>query len=349
MARKKSKRNGMKNIEPAVMSISLTFPGIAGQSQQYADLSQIASLINRRFYRQGLNWAVAGFKIKNVTGTSNASIVVSKLPNTWVMANSWEKSFRTWNQMIKESVEEDLSLKPRFLDFKVFADSQHHTNGSATNLLPLAFDGTPATPGDWDYSTIHVPDTGATTGASLATVNRVVNEFDLIATGGSYPGAGASGNNAVSLIEGYASSRALPNVLDPNTPDDARSITGGTPQNWMEAIFNEGMIQDSEVVRDLQTQNEIAPYPFENDGTNPDTMYPNGANQLSGVQIHDFVDFTNTTISGTGYVKGGNFPCGLIRFDAFLPAGAAPQTFSLIIDLVPGHHRGYMAETMTEM
>ena len=85
------------------------------------------------------------------------------------------------------------------------------------------------------------------------------------------------------MIEGYASSRALPNVLDPNTPDDARSITGGTPQNWMEAIFNEGMIQDSEVVRDLQTQNEIAPYPFENDGTNPDTMYPNGANQLSGV------------------------------------------------------------------
>ena len=45
-------------------------------------------------------------------------------------------------------------------------------------------------------------------------------------------------------------------------------------------------------------------------------------------------------------IKGGNFPCGLVRFDW------TPETTSNIviqIDLVPGNHRGYLCEPMTEM
>lgn len=352
MAKNKSKSTYNK-IQPSELTLTFSFDALLGQSFRFIDISQVASLVNRRFYRQGLNWAVAGMKIKNVTGTSNATITVSKLPNTWIMSNSWEKSFRTWAEMQNKALEMDESVRPRFNDFKIYADAEHHNLGSIANLLPRPADaaGTFATPGDWDYSVIRVPDSSKVDPTSTGfDIEREVNTFDLIATGQSYPGVSpVTTNDAVSLIEGYAASRALPNIADPNTPADARDSGGTTPENWMSAIFNEGLVQDSEILSDLQTRNEIAPYPFENDGTSIDTMYPGGANQLSGLALHDFCDFTSTTISGTNYIKGGNFPCGLIRIDSFTPAGAETQSFSMTLDLVPGTHRGYMAESMVEM
>lgn len=350
MAKKRNRNsrrsNGMKmkKIEPAPMTFSFSLSTLTQSStvSDYVDLSQVASLVNRRFYRQGLNWAVAGMKIITSEGF-RGNVVVSKLPTTWVMSNSWEKSFHAWKDMTDKAAEETESIKPRFHDFKVFADATHHQQGSAANLLPVAAGGI-MNPGDWDYSVIQVPDTAI----PAVGLQQTVHEFDLIATGANFPGVSpATTNDAVSLIEGYAASRALPDILDPNTPDDARSITGANPQNWMSAIFNEGLTQDSDVVRDLQTRNEIAPYPFENDGTNVDTMYPNGANQGPGLQWHDIDEITSTTVGGVSRIKGGNFPCGLIRFD--VQNSTEQDHFAYLqIDLIPGDHRGYLAESMME-
>ena len=348
MARKYSAKKRMNKIEPAVQTLTLVSDVIGGSSPtvtQYLDLSQVASLANRRFYRQGINWAVAGIKILNLTGYTG-TVQVSKLPNTWIMSNAWEKGFRAWMKMIREATEEAESIRPRFLDFKIYADNDHAVKGSALNLLPVSYVGgvpTPATAGEWDYSVFEIP--LSTTDASAAGGNSVSR--DVVATGPSYVGAGASGNFAVSLIEGYASGRALPNIEDPNMPEDASLAGGNLPQNWMTALFNDGTEQDSEVIQDLETQNNIAPYPFENDGVNTDTMYPGGANQLVGMQVHDSEFITPTTIGGTTRIKGGNFPCGLVRFD-FANSGSA-SALLIQVDLVPGNHRGYLCEPMTEM
>jgi hypothetical protein len=336
--RKYSKRS---KIEPAVMTMTFATPGTSA-SRSYIDLSQVASLVNRRFYRQGINWAVAGFKVSSLkTGTVN----VFKLPNTWVMANSWEKGFRAWNRMIKEATSEAQSIRPKFMDFKVYADQEHAVAGSAANLLPRSAAGATATPGEWDYSTFEIPLSNVD--ASAAGGNSVTR--DVIATGASYAAPGASGNFAVSLIEGYASSRALPDIEDPNMPDDASDASGSLAENWMTALFNEGNQQDAEVIQDLETQNNIAPYPFENDGVNVDTMYPGGANQLAGLEWHDFVTIyeTNAT-NGVGIqrMKGGNFPCGLICID-WTPNESANLVIQ--IDLIPGNHRGYLCEKMGDM
>ena len=168
-------------------------------------------LVNRRFYRQGINWAVAGIKVITQAGFEGY-VSVSKLPDTWVMANAWEKSFRAWQKMNDEAMEETDSVKPRFLDFKIYADADHHAAGFGANLLPEArgplnagFDA-----GEWESSKLVVPLLGGNTGTR-----------EFIATGPNYPGAGASGFDAVSLIEGYAASRALPAIEDPNAPTDA--------------------------------------------------------------------------------------------------------------------------------
>jgi hypothetical protein len=319
------------------------------------DLSQIASLVNRRFYRQGLNWAVAGFKIISDAGAGE--VTVSKLPNTWVLSNSWEKSFRVWQRMNREAMEENESVRPRFLDFKIYADATHHEAGFAGNLLPFSSAGAYEY-GEWESSKIFYPNT-ATAGA----VGNV--ETEIIGVGQNYPGVSTvTGHNAVSMIEGYAASRSLPQVTDPNTPSDVDDADGSTPENWMTAIFNDGTNQYAEVLDVLTDENNQSPYPFENgidirpnlpDGSvNPnfgqpytDTMYPGGANQGPGLQVHDITNITNTTVGGVTRLKGGNFPCGLVRFTVTNVAELGSAL--LLIDLVPGNHRGYLCEPMTEM
>ena len=96
-------------------------------------------------------------------------------------------------------------------------------------------------------------------------------------------------------------------------------------------------------------ENNIAPYPFENDGVNTDTMYPNGANNASGLQVHDFKPYSATTLGGAINLKGGMFPCGLMRIQHSVTTAATAHNLVIQVDLVPGHHRGYLCEPMTDM
>ncbi len=338
----KRKYSKMTKIEPSVQTLTFAITATdTGKEFNYIDLSQCASILNRRFYRQGVNWAVSGFKILSGAGITG-EISINKLPNTWVMSNAWEKGFRAWQRMNNEALQESPSVKPKFLDFKIYMNEDHHVSGISRNLLPLssATSSAPllvALPGEWEYSKLRIPDA-----TSQSTRDR-----EILAVGASFPGNGASGLNAVSLIEGYAASRGLPNVLDPNTPDDAALVDGIAPQNWMAALFNEGTEQTSDVIEDMITENNIAPYPFENDGVNTDTMYPGGANQLSSLEMNDIEFITGTTIGGTTRMKGGNFPCGLIEIA--INSFARDDVFLLQVNLVPGTHRGYLCEPMTEM
>jgi len=334
-----------RKLEPSPLTLTFKSDGVTGGSteQFFIDLSQCASLVNRRFYRQGLNWAVAGIKI--VT-SGDGVLYTHKLPNTWTMSNSWHKGFAAWQKMNNEALEESESVRPRFLDFKIYANSRHHAKGIISNLLPINLVTDPAgalafntaVAGEWDSSKFVIPRTdGSDTALSR----------EVLAVGPSYPGASpVTGLDAVSLIEGYASSRALPDILDPNVPADSVLVAGNIPENWLGAIDNDGTRQDEAVMDDMITENNIAPYPFENDGFHNDTMYPGGANQLTGLEIHDTSFITTSTIGGMTRIQGGNFPCGLMAF-SWSPEGTS--NIVVQVELVPGPHRGYLAMPMQEM
>lgn len=321
-------------IQPS--ELTMTFELIGGKS--YIDLSQCASLVNRRFYRQGLNWAVADFKFifqEQPSSGNGIAISVSKLPNTWVMSNAWEKGFRAWMRQQKQALEENPSAKPKFLDFKIHADADHRSAGFSKNLLPATDSVTVGSGnyavGEWAPSKVYTP--------SFTGLPANVNGFDIKAIGANdFP------NATVSLIEGYASSRALPNIVDPNLPSDIDDTDDDTPENWITAMFNEGTGQDTEILVDMQSDNNQAPYPYEGDGTATDTQYPGGANNASGMTRHDTAFITSTTIGGVTHLKGGSFPCGLIKIDTGILEAAILQ-----ITLVPGNHRGYLCESMVEM
>ena len=345
MGMAKKRYSKVANIEPSVLRLTFQYQMEANSAPSfYVDLSQVASIVNRRFYRQGINWAVSGFKFLNTASVSGGvktpfegSITISKLPNTWVMSNAWTKAFKAWQKMNREALAETESVRPKFLDFKIYADDEHHTAGFGANLMPISAQGTAAVPGEWIPSKIHVPFGPASPGNTT--------ELEFKAVGSNYNGAVAP---VVSLIEGYAASRGLPNVVDPNTPGDSDDADGSTPENWMSALFNTGTDQTSEVIEDMTLENNIAPYPFENDGVHTDTMYPNGANQMDGLEVHDIEAVTVTTIGATTRMNGGNFPCGLIKF-TFGNNTDVLQFGTFFIDLVPGTHRGYLCEPMLEM
>ncbi len=362
MARRKARMPQGKKLQPVPLTMTFDL-GILNPSPStdvnttrtvFIDLSQCASLVSRKFFRQGLVWATGGMKLTTVAtdvdgnpvvGNPAGRLIVRKLPRTWTMSNAWHKGFAAWSKMQNEALDEADSVKPKFNDFKIFMDESHHNAGVGANYLPISA-GTVApsfqvaTPGTWDMSEIVIP----TWGDPGDSKNR-----EIIAVGANYPGAGASGLDAVSLIEGYAASRGLPDIRDPNVPADAASAAGNTPQNWISATFSEATDQDADVLTDLISDNTKAPYPFENDGTATDTMYPGGANQLTGSQISNFEYITGSTIGGNTHIPGESYPCGLIRIDLLNYDQTNYQKNILQISLVPGPHRGYMCQAMQEM
>lgn len=347
-------------IEPAVTE--LTFfpdpvpvmgegPGLpAAKAVYYIDLNQCNSLVNRKLFRQGLVNAVTGIKCTftstqagvEFTNVPQGKITIEKLPTTWIMANAWSHSYRAWRKMIADALEEAPSIKPRYLDFKIYADAEHHAAGFPANMLPISGDSsTPAVSGEWESSNLRIPVGPLNPGDTT--------DREILAVGPNYPGVGASGANAVSAIEGYSAGRRLPDILDPNVPDDASDVVGQFPENWITAIFNEGTEQSRGVIIDMVEENTIAPYPFENDGINLDTMYPGGANQLIGLQIHDFERITGSTIGATTRLRGGAFPCGLIKISIYNYDQVYELQPKIMVQLAPGPNDGLLALPMQEM
>lgn len=315
-------RRTSNKIQPAEMTLQLLTPSVpAGTVGSFtADLSQIASLVNRRFYRQGLNWAVAGIKILTA---NTGSVSVSKLPNTWVTSNAWEKAFRAWNKQQMDMVDESgaQSAVARFRDFKIYADVQHVTDTFANNLLPYdgAFPPAPFAPGEWEASQIVIPNSGAP-GVNV--------EWSLHMVGVNFNNPGLSRG----IIEGYADSRAFPQSPDPVSPNM------DSTNNWLSQMFDTGD-NIGAVLDNATDKNDNLPY--------PQVDYPGGETQAPTLQTHDFAFITTSTIGGITRLKGGNFPCGLVRFD-WVPSDTT-SNIRIQIDLVPGSHRGYLAEPMTEM
>ena len=323
----------MPKMDPAPLTFNMPLPAVSGNTVKYCDLSQIASILNRRFYRQGLQWAVQGFTLH--TFASAGVMEISRVPSTWTAANGWMKAMSAWNKQQMDAVEEAgaESAVARFRDFKIFADEQHVANGFADNLLPgVKLGATPgwqvAIPGEWEPSQIVVPNILAD--ASGSEVDPV--EYLLHMTG-------INNNSGLSrgIIEGYADSRAFPHSPDPVAP------AIGSSQNWLRQMFDVGN-DNVPITSNATERNDELPY--------RQVEYPGGEIQLPGMDFHDAINITSTTVGGKSTAKGGVFPCGLVKLKYSSTLGATQQgeyLSVLQIHLVPGSARGYMTETMQEM
>ncbi len=305
----------MAKLQPAVMTLNFSGDG-------FIDLSQSASIVNRRFYRQGLNWAVSGFTVQ-FSGSATGNVRIETLPTTWVSSNAWHKAFAMWLKQQNDAIEEAgaESAVAKFRDFKIFMDTVHVTAGFSANLLPTYGDGSANfTAGEWDPSQIVVPNILTDSGGS--DVDPAEYYLHMV---------GVNNNGGVSrgIIDGYENSRSYPHSPDPVSP------TLGSAQNWMRQMFDVGN-DSSDIVTNATDSNDNLPY--------PQTNYPGGDTQAPGLQLHSAHAVSSTTISNRFTIPGCTVPCGLLKFTNDTGVNAQLQ-----VHLMPGDHRGYLAEPMQDM
>lgn len=342
MARRSYNKKRGKKIQPAPLNMSFTAAG--GTATNWIDLSQCASIVNRRFYRQGINWAVAGFTV-TVTGTTTSpgSVTISKVPNTWMASNAWHKSFAMWNKMNDMVLDDDPSIKPRYHDFKVYLnrdmkDATYQTDISAPVdeqiLLPTDAAYNLPVRGEWEYSTIQMPNVLADGTPAPGVTSEFTLHFLDDAT-----------QNSKGMIQGYAHSRARPQPVDPNVT----TVVGTTePENWMTGLFDVG--DNLPDIRDnLDDDNDEPPYKVGVHGSGVE-YYPGSESQLSAPEVVGYAVISNAggsnAITAQRKIQGANFPCGLIQIDTAL---AGVTSYDIVVHLVPGIHKGYLCEPMQDM
>jgi hypothetical protein len=320
----------MAKLQPSVMTLNFRLDGTSG----FIDLSQACSLVNRRFYRQGLQWAVSGVSLtQNTASTTAGSLTVETLPTTWVSSNAWHKSFASWLKQQNEAIEEygAESTVAKFRDFKIFMDTAHvqafldaGSDLNVTNMLPRTAVST-FTAGEWDPSQIVVPNyvVDPATG-SPALVDPA--EFYLHMVGANFGPSSASRG----MIDGYQYSRAFPQSPDPVSPAQDSNF------NWMRDMFDVGN-DSSEIVDNATDNNDQLPY--------PQVDYPGGDTQAPQLQlISEHYISGAQTIDRRISVSGFMAPCGLIKI------GNQPGTaLDIQVHLMPGTHIGYLAEPMQDM
>lgn len=327
-----------RKIQPAPKKIYFSMP--QGVSIAYIDTAHALSVTNRRFYRQGMNIAVGNMKLMSLD-TEAQSIGVQTIQDSWVASNAWVKSFKTWQKMQYEfGLDESPSVKPKYNDFKIFMDESmfdvwafayatdpasggFQTSSTDVNgiLSPANFfnpvDATAIyKPGEWVYSKFNVPATGGAT----------TNDYHMLMHGSDTAAA-------VGLIHNYALSRSVPQSPDPQT--------GIAADNVFTALFDEGTVQTTAVLDDLLDENDEVPYDLDE--------YPGGATNALAPELVHYDGFSATNNSGLiQSMNTGPFnaQCGLIKIQRY---GSTDQSLVIELTLVPGSHRGYLAQTMEDV
>ncbi len=328
--RNNNKMTRRKKLQPATMQMQFVIPN----GTSYLDIALAASISNRRSYKQeNTKYAVGEFEF--LSGGTNGTLIVEKLPETWVYDNAYQKSRALWHKMNDQVLDDEPSIKGKYSDFKILMDSdmylvandiQTDSNTAGKILTPVQlvggankfteanFTGAVAPLADWSWSQLTVPNdpgTGATTNYFIHAV-------------------GASTAVTKGMIEGYALSRSRPQETDPNVP----SLNG-----WMTELFDVGEQLDE--LRDvIEIDNDEPPYPVGEDGGLTE-FYPGGSTEFPGLQTHSFVQFTTTTVSNKTRMMGGLFQNGLMKF-----TNNTGSSVSLILHMLPGNHRGYYCEEM---
>jgi hypothetical protein len=329
MAKRKYKA---KKMQPAVTR--LWFHINSRNTSNYIDLSLAASAANRRFYRQGLSWAVAGMTLHTApdseTTTVTGNFDVSKIPETWMAANAHTMVKNIWMKSQDQVLDDQPSIAAKYRDFKIYMDDdmvgaiRQGVGSNPANdgeiLMPIDRRNLTALPGEWVYSTIQLPNAG---GSGAPT------EVNLHMVGANV----TTGTQSRGLITGYGLARSRPQLVDPNVPSDV---------GWITDVFDVADNLD-EIRLDVADNNDLPPYRVGDTQTGTtDEYYPGGENNQPNTQLHTVEFISGTTVGGKTHVNGGIFPCGLIRFDWAITQ--AETSMFLAVDLVPGTHKGYLAE-----
>lgn len=329
----------MPKIEPAVTQLCY----LLANADNYIDIAKDLSVVNRRLYRQGRTYAVQNVQIYFDGANSGArdhqqqvrSIMVSTIPNTWVVHNAWKKGFAHWQKQQKEALAMvgGSSARPRWADFKVGMDATHIQLDSSSGDQDISIDTRAG-----DFSTTLVPDEWKISEYVWEDDNGV-DKNPLIHMLGQVDG---TQTNFVGLVENYGDSRPQPALSEPLLPADASDSI------YSRLIATED-VADA-LIDNIEGKNDQPPYDSD--------AYPGGASVMTVAHPVAFaaVNVTNP-VANTGPFLA---PCGLLKVtvDAWDDADVDPSNVGtdltdisvsntqVIVTVAPGPYRGVLASPM---
>ncbi len=286
----------------------------------FIDIAQCLSIVNRKSYRQGMNYAISNMKFIAIEG---GAIQVLSLPNNWCMDNATTKMFELWKSQRAEVLKESPSLKAKWSDFKVFMNKEHAAATVAANLTPVdPVTQVPYSLGEWQVSEITTPVDGGASGTAHQSTIHVVG--DNVPAGGFIQG----GTTSIGAIAEYSRSRALIQSPDPATPGAGTSLN----------VFNIQSSHDEmavQILADTTYQNDEPPYDRDE--------YPGGSLQpyLELVDNSIVSNFGDTVIPSQANTGPFVPALGLINLQ---PQMLNNANIVVEIDLVPGKYKGVLAE-----
>jgi len=301
-------------MQPAQTVLTYTIP----DGVSYIDIAEGLSQVNRRAYRQGMEYAVGkvtfGYQADPVA-ILNVQLFCRTAGNTWTVHNAWKKAYAHWiAQQRRARRLIGQSAKPTWEDFKVYLDDAHRV---ATSLGVLAGDGDPVGTGEWDHSVLHVE-----------AEDHAVTEWYMHLIGGDVSTTDRG------LILGYQESRATVQATDPELPAEYSD-------NMYSSLADDLDDVAREVADDMEDENDEPPYDHDD--------YPGSDTNSDAPWLQDFA-IASTSVP-VGVVPGFVAQCGLIKFElqAHAVAGGgnttAPSTVAMV-HLVPGNYKGVAALPM---
>lgn len=314
---------GQSSIVSTATSFELIITHAGLTPVHYVDIAQCLSIINRRSYRQGMNYAVQSIEVFAGDG---ANMSIGIIPTTWVADNATTKAFESWKDQRAEVLKEQPSLKAKWSDFKIFLDSAHAALGVAGNETPVDIVGNGFNLGTWDISQYVCPLPGADqadAGDASEVTFHVVG--DHIPTGNFDP----SSSTSVGLVKAYAASRALPLAPDPAT--EGQYVTG---------FYNVNALPDEmqeDVMANVADRNSFPPYDV-NDYPGGDTNAPT-AQWVDTLILNNYGDASaQFSDSSPPFVA----PFGLLRF--YIDNSEEDNALIIRVNCVPGNYKGVLAE-----
>ena len=319
MARANLPAKKYKKSNPTTTRLSFEFQG---NRTQYIDIAKALSIINRKFYRQGVYYYVNSVEVYN---NSTGVVDLHTAPDTWVTKNAWNRGFQIFQKM-NSMVDPPISgvMRPKYHDFKVFLDRDHADAFTSMNPVLTTINGAVQTQGadDWEYSQfVSADDDGDST--------QDADEFHCHLVG--LHAGGTSNWSSVGLIKSYAESRRT--VLgnqDALGDDSVGYVDNEDPLINIFDMSSEEQMND--IIENLNESNNEPPY---------------NQNLYCGEQNSNLQHVARLgTEQGVGRIAraaGFCVPFGLLCVDPWgLPDG--DDKVRIVLNLAPGTYHGVYAE-----
>jgi hypothetical protein len=286
----------------------LSFEG-SGDATKFIDIARALSIINRKFYRQGVYYYVNSVELYN---SEDAYIDIHTLPDTWVTKNAWNRGFGIFQDM-NALVD---TPRPKYHDFKVLMSTIQTSDGANTMDPDMyGLNGTNASlaPDEWIYSQI----------TTMHSDGGAPDEFELTMLG-THSGS-QGGRSSVGLIKSYQDSRAQPDssgapIVSTNARTDPLS-------NLFDASGDNAM---ENIIENLDENNDVTPY-------DANAYLGHSNNHMQHVARLATSQITGRVVKSSGFCA----PMGLICVD---PADSTNSSWRIVLNIAQGTYHGVYAE-----